>query len=330
MSIRVMQTIWQHSQAEGTALLLLLAIGDCANDEGVAWPAVDTLAKKARCCGRRVQQICQQLIGFGELVIDVEAGPRRCNRYRVVLTGDPQKNAAPGRSGLHPETGFGVQPASPSAAVEGEAGFTLPDPEGRSGLHPEAGCTPKPASREGEAGCTLRVKPIAPDPSGNRQDPTEARRHPEGEAGFGVKPVAPPKPASPPEEGTGGALVPSDDEVLAFASTFVDLARGITSIPEDYALRWLAFRTTPKAGPFPPRWKDDLKRRFVADWVTTSRGETPLGGKVGRSGRLERENRQVQAERLRARLDQTGLSPDERSALRAQIQSLEAPEGGAA
>jgi hypothetical protein len=72
-------------------------------------------------------------------------------------------------------------------------------------------------------------------------------------------------------EGTGGALVPSEEEVLTFGREFRDLARGMGPIPEDYALRWYAFRASPKAGPWPRDWQGDLRRRFVADSVA-SRG----------------------------------------------------------
>jgi hypothetical protein len=65
-----------------------------------------------------------------------------------------------------------------------------------------------------------------------------------------------------------GAEIPTDDDVIAFAREYRDLARGITSgIPEAYALNWLAFRCSPKAGPFPHPWRDDLRRRFTAAWI---------------------------------------------------------------
>lgn len=83
----------------------------------------------------------------------------------------------------------------------------------------------------------------------------EKRRHREGE-GEGI------------ENGGGpgeGSDVPDDAEVLAYAAGYQDLARGILDgIPAGYALQWLAWRSTPKAGPFPPDWRADLRRRFTA------------------------------------------------------------------
>ena len=65
-----------------------------------------------------------------------------------------------------------------------------------------------------------------------------------------------------------GAEVPTDDDVLAFAREYADLARGIQGgIPEAYALNWLAWRSSPKAGAFPKDWRTDLRRRFTAAWL---------------------------------------------------------------
>src|ERR1044071_3232852 len=82
-----MQAIWNHSAASGTALLVLLAIGDYANDGGVAWPKVETLAKKARCTERQVQKVLRQLVAAQELAVEEKAGPRGTNRYRVLVSG---------------------------------------------------------------------------------------------------------------------------------------------------------------------------------------------------------------------------------------------------
>jgi hypothetical protein len=39
MSIKVMSQVWEHSTRKGTRLLLLLALADFANDEGICYPA---------------------------------------------------------------------------------------------------------------------------------------------------------------------------------------------------------------------------------------------------------------------------------------------------
>jgi len=86
MSIRVMAQVWEHSRAAGGQLLVLLAIADFADDHGKAWPAVPTLAKKARISERHTQKVIKQLKDMGELVVDQGAsGYSGTNLYRITM-----------------------------------------------------------------------------------------------------------------------------------------------------------------------------------------------------------------------------------------------------
>ena len=70
MSVRAQSHIWQYSKAKGGPLLVLLAIGDWAHDDGTnAWPSVATLAAKSRMTERAVRLILRQLEAAGELRI---------------------------------------------------------------------------------------------------------------------------------------------------------------------------------------------------------------------------------------------------------------------
>lgn len=86
MSIRVMSHVWEHSDARLGARLVLLAIADFANDTGMAWPSVETLAAKSRISPRQVQRILRQLVDSGDLILHQNAGPHGCHLYQVVLT----------------------------------------------------------------------------------------------------------------------------------------------------------------------------------------------------------------------------------------------------
>jgi hypothetical protein len=83
MSIRQMTAVWEKSKQKGSALLLLLAIADFANDDGVAWPAVGTLADKIRMDVRYTHRLLNQLVEDGELTIQERAGPHGCNLFTV-------------------------------------------------------------------------------------------------------------------------------------------------------------------------------------------------------------------------------------------------------
>lgn len=57
MSIKLMSLVWS-TPLKGATKMLLLALADSANDEGVTWPSLNTLSKK---CSISVKQICTSL-----------------------------------------------------------------------------------------------------------------------------------------------------------------------------------------------------------------------------------------------------------------------------
>jgi helix-turn-helix protein len=88
MSIAIMTQVWQRSQHKGSELLLLLALADNANDQGIAYPSVRTLAKKTRLSTRQVKRLIKVVELSGELRVSYETGPRGCNEYAILLGGD--------------------------------------------------------------------------------------------------------------------------------------------------------------------------------------------------------------------------------------------------
>ena len=84
MSIKGMTAIWEYADQEGSALLLLLALADFANDEGVCWPAVGTLAKKIRLKKRQTQNLLEKLVKDGSVErLDMGGGKGKASTYRV-------------------------------------------------------------------------------------------------------------------------------------------------------------------------------------------------------------------------------------------------------
>lgn len=68
MSIRVINAVWKHSrQKKSGVLLILLAIADYTNDDGLAFPAISTLAGKARMSKRNAQRWVCTLERDGEI-----------------------------------------------------------------------------------------------------------------------------------------------------------------------------------------------------------------------------------------------------------------------
>ena len=85
MSIALMTNVWEKSRLGGTELLLMLAIADFANDSGVAFPSVPTLARKIRMSKRNTHYLLSKLEQSGELAVQRNKGPHGCNLYTVQI-----------------------------------------------------------------------------------------------------------------------------------------------------------------------------------------------------------------------------------------------------
>lgn len=85
MSVKIMARVWEESQHKGSTLLLLLAIADHANDDGICWPSVETLAAKARVKPRQAQNLLTQLETSGELVVRRGHGRKNTSIYVVAI-----------------------------------------------------------------------------------------------------------------------------------------------------------------------------------------------------------------------------------------------------
>lgn len=145
MSIKVMSWVWDHSDASGSELLLLLAIADQANDDGRdAWPSIKTLAQRTRLDERTVRRVLKRLARSGHIIVR-PGGGRRSNHYDVIMTRQtdelstpladrhPGQNATPGRSPGHPGRTARAPlaqlcQASPDTAMPSDPSYTRPGP----------------------------------------------------------------------------------------------------------------------------------------------------------------------------------------------------------
>ena len=95
MSIKTMSRVWEHSQQSGTKLLLLLAIADHANDEGVAWPGMTSLSRKIRASLTYTKELIKELLTSGDLELVKSGGGHNSNTYRVVVGEVPGRHTSP-------------------------------------------------------------------------------------------------------------------------------------------------------------------------------------------------------------------------------------------
>jgi len=101
MSIEIMSTIWKLAEIGGTELLVLLALADFANDEGICWPSLKTVSRKARISERQTGRVIASLKKKGYLSIQhrlTGEATYTSNLYvitPVTLTPPPGDNLSP-------------------------------------------------------------------------------------------------------------------------------------------------------------------------------------------------------------------------------------------
>ena len=87
MSVEITAPIWKKSSHKGSALLLLLYLGDCAHDDGTGiYPSVKSMAKKTRLEVRSCQYLLQFLVDSEELI---DTGMTARDTCRLVFMGGP-------------------------------------------------------------------------------------------------------------------------------------------------------------------------------------------------------------------------------------------------
>ncbi len=86
MSVTVMAEVWQL-QIESPQLIVLLAMADHADDDGVCWPSQDLLAWKTQYTVRQVRRIIKGLINDGVVKILRPATPRTTPIYQLTFDG---------------------------------------------------------------------------------------------------------------------------------------------------------------------------------------------------------------------------------------------------
>lgn len=67
MSTKILSRVWDSSQLKGTNLLALISLADQANDQGLVWPSIDTIAQRCRITARSASRVMAALEKSGEV-----------------------------------------------------------------------------------------------------------------------------------------------------------------------------------------------------------------------------------------------------------------------
>lgn len=102
MSIQWLSWVFDSVDIGGSQRLVLLSLANHADDRGICWPSIDTVAKEARLSRRRVEEAIRGLVGTGIVKRTVNGAPvpgsNRPNLYRLLKAPDEvagAKSSAP-------------------------------------------------------------------------------------------------------------------------------------------------------------------------------------------------------------------------------------------
>jgi Helix-turn-helix domain len=130
-----MTAVWETNIGPATKRLVLLALADSANDEGVCWPSVATIARKAGASRRRTEEVLSELAVDG--LLDKTPRMNSSNLYQLNASAlmEAREIRAPREEG-------GVPPAKSAGAPAKSAGPPRENPQ------PNRKRTPKESEQE--------------------------------------------------------------------------------------------------------------------------------------------------------------------------------------
>lgn len=114
MSIKIMTAVWDREDLSSTQKLVLLALADWANDDGLCWPSINRLAIKASLTSRAVQKTIRSLEDAGFIRREEVLG--KGNRYWISTPLNdvhPCPTFTPPPNDVHPTP----EPRSPNTSI---------------------------------------------------------------------------------------------------------------------------------------------------------------------------------------------------------------------
>ncbi len=176
MSTMIMTACWPLQGMSPSQKAVLVSLADQANDDGVCWPSVGTLAMRTCLSERAVQTAIRWLQNVGLISIDERRGRSTVYRVTPAAYSPPQE--------VHPR-----KPRTPAANSPAPANAAPPPPQH---LHPTPAA---PAPR------TVIEPSVEPSPS--QEARSAARREP-------LPPAAPSASSQPGVDKTRGSRLPAD------------------------------------------------------------------------------------------------------------------------
>jgi len=178
MSIAVMTRVWNNSKQSGSKLLILLALADHTDVDGVCWPGIKSLAFKARIGERQARYNLRELEKAGEIYVNQGVGRTNTSRYFVTVGLDQKQIAT--TLAKHPELALPPLDAELIATGivngKGEPEFPISEKEEKGQSHDEKGAIPRHKKGQPtapESSCESPSEPSVKDPLSPKGDGRE-------------------------------------------------------------------------------------------------------------------------------------------------------------
>jgi predicted transcriptional regulator len=88
MSVKIMSSVFEQSRTEGNARLILLALADCASEDGSCWPSIKKLCNRANISEPTAKKYLRAFVNIGLIDVDVREdhnGRQTSNIYKINL-----------------------------------------------------------------------------------------------------------------------------------------------------------------------------------------------------------------------------------------------------
>lgn len=139
-----MAQVWKHGPEDQGELLVLLALADYANDAGLCWPSMSSIAKKARMSERNARRVIRKLEN-SHMVLSNSSSGRKANTYQILRFWETRTQCPPASepghlrqstrtsATLNPDTAMSAKPSrtvkepNPPNPPKGGRRFGVPD-----------------------------------------------------------------------------------------------------------------------------------------------------------------------------------------------------------
>ena len=88
MAWEIVRWVVDNPSVRGNLKLVAIVLANYANDKGLAWPAVETLATRTGLSKRQIQRILPQIEEAGLVKISTGGGRKRTHRYQFTYVGN--------------------------------------------------------------------------------------------------------------------------------------------------------------------------------------------------------------------------------------------------